>query len=101
MIGLKRFGWKAATRAIPAKAHFVRGLPVQARCSERRFVLDLPFVDHAAKVPEEPISIDAARRIDGHMWHARACRSKYQVDGVVDLGGGENFSKPVIRNFAG
>ena len=29
---------------------FVRCLPVHARCSERRFVLDLPFVDHAAKV---------------------------------------------------
>jgi len=40
----------------------VRILPVHARRNERRFILDLPFVDHATKVPEETILTDAAGR---------------------------------------
>jgi len=33
--------------------------PIQARRSEGRFFLDQPFVDHAPKVPEEPITVIA------------------------------------------
>jgi len=46
----------SATRAIAAAAasSLSRSLPVYVRCCERRLILDLPFVDHAAKVSEEP-----------------------------------------------
>lgn len=40
--------------AVAANGRIVRSLQVHARCSERRLILDPPFVDHAAKGPEEP-----------------------------------------------
>jgi hypothetical protein len=51
---------KADLGAGAAKWRFVRSLPVQKSCSERRFILDLPFMDHAAEVPEESRLTDAA-----------------------------------------
>ncbi len=36
----------------------VRSLPVHSRCSERRLILDLSFVDHAAKVVEESFAAE-------------------------------------------
>ncbi len=38
--------------------HPIRSLPVHAWCSQRRLILDLPFVDHAAKVLEEPFAAE-------------------------------------------
>lgn len=45
----------------PGKSRFS---PVRARCGERHSILDQSFVDHAAKVPEEPNLTDAALRQD-------------------------------------
>ena len=44
---------KAVIVTVEAKDRKVRSLPVHTRCSERRSVLDLPSVDHAANVLEE------------------------------------------------
>jgi len=45
---------KAAIGASAANWRFVRTLQVHAGRSEWRLILELPFVDHAAKFPEEP-----------------------------------------------
>lgn len=42
-----------------------RVLAVQAQCRERWFVLNQPSVDHAEKIPKEPIVLDAARCSNG------------------------------------
>lgn len=55
---------KALTPDIDAtlpNGHKVRVLPILARCGERQFTLDLTFVDHSAKVSEEPIPFTLLR----------------------------------------
>jgi hypothetical protein len=60
-----------------------RILPVHARRNERRFILDLPFVDHATKVPEEPKLLDAAHQTNGSYRIFYRCSSGTQSSALL------------------